>query len=527
MQFPRDAFVAFWCLLVATLACAAVAHAFPSHSPAPRSESDQFSVSTLAQKARPKVAVLREALEQNPDQADVLVELGEELEQIGDLGRALAVYDDALRARPDHPRAFYAFWHARASQRARETDAAAAAREPFATAGQQDPSDSGVGGGRPLARRDPFAGSLDESRRFALANPEDAEARMQLGRALLGAGEVEAAIGQYRMALAGHPNDAAVRLHLAQALMLTRRWSQARAHLEQVVRLRPDLARAHYALGLVRYTLNDVPGSIEAYRDALLAHPGWAQAHFQLGLLLRLNGREEDGVGHLLEAARRGVPQAQYLVGAAYRSGQGVSPDLDQTVAWWFRAAGQGLPAAREGLARLRLAALRGPRAEALQAAFHSYRESFWAAYPELTRSRSDESVGVRLLQRGRARDALPILLQEAAALSGGAHRALETLYEVGVEGALEPYDARILAFFDETAREGVPRSMLVLGRIYFEGLGVAADPDRAGRLLLSGWSAGVAGPLAGAPLRVTWSERSPAWLAGAGTGPDDPRILR
>ncbi len=498
MLFPRKACVALGWLLGLSLACATVGHAFPSGSPASRSDSAPSSVSALARQMRPKVAVLREFLERYPDQADALVELGEELEQIGDLGRALGAYHDALRARPDHPRAFYGFWHARSNLRARQARAAHAAPERLGAAGQGGASDS---------EEDLFEGSLDELRRHVRGNPEDAEARLRLGRALLGDGEVEAALTEYRTALAAQPEHAGFRLHLAQALMLTRRWSQARAHLEQVVRQRPDLARAHYALGLVRYTLNDVHGSIEAYRGALTADPSGAQAHFQLGLLLHLNGREEDGFGHLLEAARRGVPQAQYLVGAAYRSGRGTSSDLGQAVAWWFRAAEHGLPAAREELARLRLTALRGPRAESLLAAFQSYRDSLWEAYPELTRSRSDESVGVRLLQLGRAKDALPILIEEAAALSRRAHQVLETLYEVGVDGALEPYDGRILELFEETAAEGVTRSRLVLGRIYLEGLGVTADPDRAGRLLSSRGSAGLAGPLAWAPLRTAWAE--------------------
>ncbi len=527
MQLPRDAFPAIGWLLGTVLACATVGHAFPSQPSAPRSDQDPFSVPTLAQQVRPKVALLRASLEQDPDQADVLVELGEELEQIGDLSRALMAYDDALRARPDHPRAFYGFWHARLNLRARDDHPALEAPTDLGAAGKEGSSHLEANRAEARELGDFFEGSLDELRSLVEAYPDDAESKIRLGRALLSAGDVEAAIGQYRSALARVPDHAGVRLHLARALMLKRRWHQARAHLEQAVRLRPELARAHYALGLVRYQLNDVDGSIEAYHDALRADPSEAQAHFQLGLLLRVHGHEEEGFGHLLEAARRGVPQAQYLVGAAYRSGHGVSPDLGQAVAWWFRAAGRAVPAAREELARLRLAALRGPRAESLRAAFHSYRDSLWDAYPELGRSRADDSVGVRLLQRGRAQEALPVLIQEAAALSPMAHRVLETLYEVGFEGSLKPHDGRILEFFEETAAEGLPRSLLVLGRIHFEGLGVAPDRHRAARLFWSHRSAGVADPGAWSARRATWTERSFVPVPATGIGAGDSQRSR
>ncbi len=519
MKFPRNAFLALGWLLGAALACTTVGHASPSHASASRSDMDPSPVSTLLTQMRPKIALLRASLERSPDQADMLVEMGEELEQIGDLSRALAAYDDALRARPDHPRAFYGFWHTRLNLRARATHAAHEASEHVAAVGQKGSTGSETDPGRGWAQDNPFEDSLGEVRYVAGATPEDAGAMIRLGRALLGAGEVDAAIGQYRTALAAHPNHAGVRFHLARALMVKRRWYQAREHLEQVVRLRPDLARAHYALGQVRYTMNDVQGSIEAFHDALRANPSDAQAHFQLGLLLRLNGREEEGFDYLLEAARRHVPEAQYLVGAAYRSGRHVSADPGQAVAWWFRAAEQGFPAAREGLARLRVAAQRGPRAESLQAAFRSYRDSLWEAYPELGRSHVDESVGLRLLQRGRVQEALPILIQEAAALSSTAHRLLETLYEVGFEDALEPHDGRILKFFEETAAEGLLRSRLVLGRIYFEGLGVAADRHRARRLVWSQGSGGFAEPMAWPPLRATGLENSPMRLPATDTG--------
>src|SRR5439155_112651 len=152
-----------------------------------------------------------------------------------------------------------------------------------------------------------------------------------------------------------------------------------------------------------------------------------------------------------LAAAEAGLPRAQYFAGAAYATGAGVERDLVAAIAWWMRAAEQGVAQADEGLARLRQTAsgrTRRPPAErqAVEQAFGEYRARLWKDYPGLARE-GDEPLGAALLRQGRGGEAVAVLIREAAALSEPAQRLLETLYDQGIDGQLPAHDARIFAY--------------------------------------------------------------------------------
>ena len=66
------------------------------------------------------------------------------------------------------------------------------------------------------------------------------------------------------------------------------------------------------------------------------------------------NGVKRNGpkaVAYWLEAAKRGDPEAQYLMGQAYSGGISVLPDVNTAVFWWDKAAKQNHPKAQFCLA--------------------------------------------------------------------------------------------------------------------------------------------------------------------------------
>jgi tetratricopeptide (TPR) repeat protein len=331
-------------------------------------------------------------------------------------------------------------------------------------------------------------GAIEELREALRVQPEFAAARMSLGAALYQIGDLDGAIEAYHSALRTQPDLAHAHVNLATVHIVKREWASARNELQAALQLQPDLVRAHYALGVVRYGLGDRRGAIEAYRAALELKPDYADAHYSLGLLLKLANQEGEAAQEFYAAALAGMPKAQYFLGSAHAAGRGVERDLVVAVQWWFRAAEQHELQAIEALSQLRQSVFtknKRPAGErdAILQAFSEFRSELWKEYPEFDRQASD-CVGAALIQQDRLREALPVLLQEAMALSEPAQAILETLYERGVEGELAPYDERIRTFFKMTAEEGVPRPRLVMARAYAHGLGVQQDVKKAKALL-------------------------------------------
>ncbi len=331
--------------------------------------------------------------------------------------------------------------------------------------------------------------TITDLREAVRRQPESAETRFTLAATLYNAGEFDGAIDEYRLLLKLQPDHRQARLNLAVALMATQHWREAVAELLETLRLAPDLAQAQYNLGTAYFALKNWPAAIEAYRHALKLNPDYPDAHYRLGLALKQAKRDSEAVDELLLAARDGIAKAQYLLGNAFQSGQGVKKSWARAIAWWFLAAEQGLQEAHDALARLRRLAMekggRGAKdATAAAQAFQDFRADLWLDFPDLVPSTDGEGVGATLLKQGHVQDAVPVLIREAYALGEVSHYLLERLYEEGVEGRLAPYDPRILRYLETTAAEGLTPSRLALARLYAKGLGVPRDPARVKALL-------------------------------------------
>jgi Tfp pilus assembly protein PilF len=319
-------------------------------------------------------------------------------------------------------------------------------------------SPSALERGRGHLARGEMAAAASAFREALRAEPDLAEARAGLGLALWGLGDLDAAAEELRAGLRRQPDAVPLRLALARVLLARQDWAAAREQLERVAGALPDSLDARYALGTVRYAQGDVAGAIEAYRGVLALDPGQQDARYNLALLLRLARRDAEAAPEFLAAAEAGHARAQYFAGTAFAAGLGVPRDLAAAVTWWSRAAEQGVTPADEALAQLRQVALghsRRPPAEQAAAAqaFADYRAALWKEFPDLTPG--GDTVGGALLSQGRVREAVSVLIREAAALSEPAQRLLETLYEQGVTGQLAPHDARILAYLEAAAAEG------------------------------------------------------------------------
>lgn len=327
--------------------------------------------------------------------------------------------------------------------------------------------------------------TLAQARQALHIEPDAQEPRLTLGRTLFQLGDTDGAIDEYRTALRFHPTVAQAHLDLGTALMAKQDWRTAMTELQEAVRLDPTLVQAHYSMGTIHYTRGNVQSAIKAYQEALRLKPDFAEAHYRLGLVLKVAGRDKEAAQELEAAALAGLAKAQYFLGNAYRSGQGVEKSQIMAITWWAQAFEQGLPEAAQALTQLRrLAAVKGnlqtKQSKAAADAFKNYCDQLWLDFPDLDRDQPTQTVGTTLLTQGRTAEALPVLLREAYALNEISHAALVQLYEQGLDGQLPPHGQWILSYLESTAADGAVPSRTALARIYAKGLGLAPDLAKA-----------------------------------------------
>jgi TPR repeat protein len=179
-----------------------------------------------------------------------------------------------------------------------------------------------------------------------------------------------------------------------------------------------------------------------------------------------------------------GVPQAQYFLGNAYKTGRGVDKDLGKAVFWWAKAAEYGYQPSVDEFGKLRRQALSqdqpGRTRKAAQDALTAYRRRLWEEFREYSPSNDSETIGTRLFNDHRTDVAVPTLLREGYALSEAAQLVLERVYEQGWDDVMPPHEKKILACFEVTAGDGFLPAKRALARIYGKGIGVPADRSKA-----------------------------------------------
>jgi len=329
--------------------------------------------------------------------------------------------------------------------------------------------------------------SLGELRSNVRTSPDNAGERVKLARGLYRLGDLDSAIEECRVAIKLEPNSAQAHLQLGVILMAKQDWRAAASVLKEAIRLDPSMAHAHYSLGSVQYSLGKTKAAIQSYREALEWQSYFPDARYRLALLLKLTHQDQEAAQLMEEAALGGVSQAQFFLGNAHKSGQGVEKNLAQAIYWWTKAMEFGHQPAAEALSKLRRQALSlkpSKRQREARDAFRLYRDKLWEQFPDYPRIDDSETLGTTLLMHNRADYALSILLKESYALDELSTGELVRLYQIGWDPHLAPFDKTILTCLETTAAEGFAPAKKALARIYGKGIGVEPDLRRAKSIL-------------------------------------------
>jgi len=186
--------------------------------------------------------------------------LGVALSRDGEIGRALAHYEQALRVNPN----------------------SAEAHNNLGSALIQ------------LGRSQAAVEHYEQALRI---EPDYAEAHYNLGSAQWQAGKYAEAIGHYDRALELKPNYAEAHNNLAVALVAVGRIQDAITHYELALRLNPDYAEAHNNFAVALAGMGRSQEAIAHYEQALRLKPDFAEAHLNLAAALERVGRIQDAIG--------------------------------------------------------------------------------------------------------------------------------------------------------------------------------------------------------------------------------------
>ncbi len=198
--------------------------------------------------------------------------------------------------------------------------------------------------------------------------PDDADLHTARGWALenLGPPALPDACAAYETAIALDAGQCWARVGLATVLgPLGRPERCAPLYRDAIERALPRAAQEPEYLELIgwcRFRLGELDRAVDAFRDALAVDAGWVSVHFDLGLVLLLQGEADAAAGHYrqgLEALGRRAPAAR--LGAL----QVALDDLDEVLAARAATAAASVDSADPGTA----AGLRATLTRALAAA--------------------------------------------------------------------------------------------------------------------------------------------------------------
>jgi arylsulfatase A-like enzyme/Tfp pilus assembly protein PilF len=143
---------------------------------------------------------------------------------------------------------------------------------------------------------------------YADRKDPDLDILLARGAALAQEGRTREAIATFERALAIDPSNAAAKANLGTVYLLVRDYPRARAIMQEALALDPDVSRAHNALGVIAAETHHPDEAIEHWKRAVEINPREWDTIFNLGKLLRQQGREAEARPYLERFVREAPP---------------------------------------------------------------------------------------------------------------------------------------------------------------------------------------------------------------------------
>jgi protein O-GlcNAc transferase len=141
-----------------------------------------------------------------------------------------------------------------------------------------------------------------------------------LGLVLSAAGNAEAAIAEYRVALHIQPQYPEARNNLGIELARIKKYEEAIGEYGAAIALRPNYLEAINNLGSALMDMGRIAEGLQAFEEGVRINPNFAHGHNNVGNALRAMGRLEEAKGAYLRAMelKKDFPEAHNGLGRVY-----------------------------------------------------------------------------------------------------------------------------------------------------------------------------------------------------------------
>lgn len=134
--------------------------------------------------------------------------------------------------------------------------------------------------------------------KFLSSRPRDPHGHYLYGLILLEEGRTAQAIDALRNTFVDRPRHVKAHLKIASAYLNLMQFEEAIKHLNTVLQVSPDSAIGHFLMGKCQEKLYQMDEAINSYAQAVAIQPNHKEAHFALGILYRAIAEHEKALAH-------------------------------------------------------------------------------------------------------------------------------------------------------------------------------------------------------------------------------------
>ena len=247
------------------------------------------------------IALYRESLARNPNNAVAISNLGTALAANGQLDEAITQHRRALELAPDDADGHFNLGNALAARG--DLDEAIGH---LRSALEVDPgfAEAHVNLGNVLLDVEEFEEAERHYRRATELEPDWVQPFNNLGLLIMAQDRLAEGTAIFRQALAVDPDDADAHSNLGSALQLAGQTAEALTHFRRVIELAPDSAEAHNDLGMALGSQQQLEEAATHFERAAELDPTFVEAHNNLAMTAQLRGRTDEAIARYRDILR-------------------------------------------------------------------------------------------------------------------------------------------------------------------------------------------------------------------------------